>query len=204
MRSFKDIAVLVVLLFISISCEKGVNFADGQYVGSVFFPLVEGYFWVYEYTWYDTTGKITDVVIDTMLVSSTRIFDNETWYGIGAGSLLFANRSDGLYIRDTSLSFIAPQLFLKYPGRAGDLWYNGVLGDSITIISTAQQIDVLGIVKKCYKYRSKTNWGYYEDYSVPGFGIVFDEVFSSSFYSGRIYKSSQMKLTGHSYIDVRN
>jgi hypothetical protein len=190
-------AVIAILLFFFVSCKKeNSNPADDQDGSSVIFPLNDGNYWIYKHTLFDTTQYITDTWIDTMIISNSRVIDNETWYSIGTGSYLYTNRSDGLYMRDTLDPSIAPQLVLKYPGRQGNFWNNGILDDSTTILSTVNRIVILNNTYTFYKYRTTIDSGYYETIAIPGLGIVNKEFIIIND-TGGTRKYGQLEITDY-------
>ena len=89
--------------------------------GDLLMPLKVGNMWIGVETTYAPSGATT--IDDTLEIIATKVIDGETWYVASNGRYL-TNRSDGLYIRESSANACGgcgcTSFKGKYPARAGD------------------------------------------------------------------------------------
>jgi hypothetical protein len=198
LKSVFSTTLIIILLSVPISCKKEkTNPVDDDAGPSVILPLAVGNFWIYERKFLDTAQTVTGIQTDTMTIKDSLFIDGESWYGTGTGSILYTDKPDGVYIRDTLTPLIPPQLMYKYPGYAGNTWVNEIYNDTTTIISNIYSIYILGNAYTFYRYRASDSLGYRETQAVPGLGIIGWSVFLKNSPAGQPYRRELTEITGY-------
>ena len=152
---------------------------------SVILPIIKGYWWEYNVSEYDSTGKESSKYLDTIKVMDDFIV-NSTYYEILNkfpaldSTIMFVNKSDGTYIHWKD--GIDYRFFAKYNGP-GDLYY------SINDIWTISIMDTNGTINtdigRCnvliYNFSNIFKppvWRENYYYIAPGIGLVKYEKYS--------------------------
>jgi len=112
----------IIVLFILVGCEKHSNpLSTSTDTTKEIMPLKVGNRWIWQVEQYDSVGAVIVSYCDSLVVLRDSTFQSEKWYLLkGAGSILYTNKSDGLYLLQSGYAY---HLFL-YPAKAGDTYYN--------------------------------------------------------------------------------
>ena len=180
----KYLTFLIGLFSLVLLCGCGASSDNEQILDFSIIPLAAGNKWIYETTYYDSTGIVLATRTDSSFVGLTRVVNGKTWYYyINQGTLtpedafLFRNDSLGLWQFNEDLRI--ESFTLKYPATAGEI-YNLTDDSSFTatrmlVVSTTEAVSTHKGVFICYRYkpiqREPTNTEN-EVYAAPSVGII--------------------------------
>jgi hypothetical protein len=198
--------VLSLIVAVLTGCKKDDNPVNTDTVTGALMPLKIGNFWVFETTYYDTSGSIMGVDTTGFMVVRDTTINNEKWYFIGFDSTakeMISNRSNGLWyarLASGTDSAIAPYLYAKYPASVNYSW---LLSDSSKVkvmsIDTSLALPTIPDTNfRCYLYghieKGATRSLYFK-FIAPGIGFVRDAAYDTTA-SGRMYLYGQRDLFG--------
>jgi hypothetical protein len=167
--------VFVVTLFLLSCDEEEIPAGSLSTPPASIIPLKTGAAWWYNQFSYDSSGNITNTLLDSTgwLVSRETTMSGEKWFFL-AGAFA-ANRGGGFWIHDGS----SPYLYFKYPASVGDTWIS-LSGIQVSLTSTNASVSLQHKTYVCYRYQMR-KWGYLiADWLVqPGFGVVSLEAYAT-------------------------
>jgi hypothetical protein len=201
------ITILALITILCAGCKQSPTNPTSE--TKEIWPLKIGNYWVMKYTYYDSLGHITQIMIDSITVAQDTLIKNEKVYiliniaGNFTHKILAMNRADGYYEvgigwdpifhKDT----IFYGLDYKYPGKTGET-YTG-FQDNNKIITTDTIVHALKDGSfNCYEYYNENveAGGYYTQYLSPGVGRIYS-VKHNRMPGGNIYMEWEAELQSY-------